>query len=909
MRGGRFLVFHNDNPLNNALVGALREVADQVVVVAGAPQFAQLGEGAFMVRLGHADDLRQMLEALEGKVDHVLYLLDSGDVDRIASFDGYVAVAEALAEAELADALPLTAVTQGAVQIAGEPIAAMKAMLVGACEVLRSELGQLRCRVIDAYEADHEAVLADVVAETDDAVVAYRGGRRFVRDFLPTKVGDSLAMPRIRDGGTYLITGGLGGLGLHLAEALASRKPNLVLVGRSAPSNDKRAKIEAIEARGARVMVAQADVADREALARVVAAARDAYGGIHGVFHTAGVLREALVQLRQPADTEAVLAAKVTGTQLLDELLGDVEFWVLYSSISAFAGLPGQVDYAAANAFLDAFAHAKVAEGIDAVAINWTAWQQIGMAAGLAIGAPVEHPLLGRRFAKTDTGATYEVELSVDEHWVLRDHRLRAGQCLMPGAGYLEMARAALCDVFEGSTAIELSDVYFMLPCFVADDTVRRLRVTVEGSDFVIASADEHCRGEIRPIEGLPDKVLDIAALIERCPERTDFDGVMPHPTLAFGPHWSCLRTRYIGEREAVAHIVLPAEYTEDRSHYGLHPAMLDLATAGAQQLIPDYDPKSDFLVPFGYGKLRAQAELPKEIYSHIRHNENPAGEHAHDVAVFDVTVTDEAGRVVAEVEGFTMKRIPSMDHVLALQEEQAGSEGAVSMAAMLEHALSLGITPSDGARALDVILERNSAPQLAVATRSLPALVAELTKRPEPKDKGPSVDDDPALGTVSELLLTHPAIDEAVVRAYAMRDGGRRLVAHVVFASRQRATASELRKFVRKALGDELVPQTMVDYDELPPTRAELLDPLAPVDNYVAPRDETEKTIARIWQDVLGIDRVGIYDNFFDAGGHSLLSIRAITKIAKETGVKLNQAVMVLQTLEQVAQAVAERA
>jgi hypothetical protein len=139
-------------------------------------------------------------------------------------------------------------------------------------------------------------------------------------------------------------------------------------------------------------------------------------------------------------------------------------------------------------------------------------------------------------------------------------------------------------------------------------------------------------------------------------------------------------------------------------------------------------------------------------------------------------------------------------------------------------------------------------------------------------------------------------------------RPGERRVVAYLVYDPAEHATVTELRRFVKAKVELDFVPRAFVELDELPRKAngdvdfAVLPDPFGPGDDHVAPRSDTEKMIADIWQDVLGVKRVGVYDNFFDVGGHSLLSIRVITKVKKQTGVQLNQAIMVLQTLEQVA-------
>jgi acyl carrier protein len=126
--------------------------------------------------------------------------------------------------------------------------------------------------------------------------------------------------------------------------------------------------------------------------------------------------------------------------------------------------------------------------------------------------------------------------------------------------------------------------------------------------------------------------------------------------------------------------------------------------------------------------------------------------------------------------------------------------------------------------------------------------------------------------------------------------------------------TQGELRRYAREQLVEELVPQQWVELDEFAVDahgaidRKILLDPLAPRDNYLAPRTTVEKGLARIWHDALGVERVGLGDNFFDLGGHSLLSTRVIVQIYKKFGVRLDQATMVLHTLEQVSRAISEQ-
>ena len=135
-----------------------------------------------------------------------------------------------------------------------------------------------------------------------------------------------------------------------------------------------------------------------------------------------------------------------------------------------------------------------------------------------------------------------------------------------------------------------------------------------------------------------------------------------------------------------------------------------------------------------------------------------------------------------------------------------------------------------------------------------------------------------------------------------------RRLIAYYLSDDWAPITVSELRKYARENLDADSMPQQFIELEEFPVDesgeidRTQLLDPFAPRDNYIAPETVTQKKLAKIWQSVVGVNRVSLNENFFDIGGHSLLSIRVIVKVKKDFGVRLDQAIMVLSNLEQMA-------
>ncbi|MBV9493032.1 MAG: SDR family NAD(P)-dependent oxidoreductase [Acidobacteria bacterium] len=211
--------------------------------------------------------------------------------------------------------------------------------------------------------------------------VRYRDGQRSVRTLVP-QTGMQGDLP-LRRHGVYLLTGGMGGLGLIFAEHLAkSQQARLVLTGRTAPNEAQLAKIERLTALGAEVFVVQADVTVREDAERVVTAAKERFGAIHGVIHAAGVTRDAFLLRKTREEIDAVLAPKVFGTINLDAAASGemLDFFALFSSIAGVIGNVGQSDYAFGNRFLDAFAEhrAKVRSG-RTVSIDWPLWEEGGM--------------------------------------------------------------------------------------------------------------------------------------------------------------------------------------------------------------------------------------------------------------------------------------------------------------------------------------------------------------------------------------------------------------------------------------------------------------------------------------------------------------------------------------------------
>ncbi|HEX9414892.1 MAG TPA: SDR family NAD(P)-dependent oxidoreductase, partial [Ktedonobacterales bacterium] len=183
---------------------------------------------------------------------------------------------------------------------------------------------------------------------------------------------------------TYLITGGLGGLGLTVAQWMVDEGARaVVLTGRSAASPAAQGAIERMRQIGARVVVANADVAREQDVRRLLAMIAESLPPLRGIIHAAGVLDDGIALQLDLQRLKTVMAPKVQGAWNLHTLTAHLplEFFILFSSAASLLGSPGQANYAAANAFLDALAHHRRAHGLPALAINWGPWAEVGLAA------------------------------------------------------------------------------------------------------------------------------------------------------------------------------------------------------------------------------------------------------------------------------------------------------------------------------------------------------------------------------------------------------------------------------------------------------------------------------------------------------------------------------------------------
>lgn len=279
----------------------------------------------------------------------------------------------------------------------------------GMAKTVHLEHSKLHVRVIEIQS------LEDLTYELDKNEIEVHYDERhirFVKEYKElTPVSDSLKTP-LRQRGIYLITGGAGGLGLIFAKYLAEQyEATLILVGRSELNTQKRMTISAIESLGVEVIYKKVDITNQEEVEVLYKEIKLRFGTINGVIHSAGVVRDSFILKKTRAQSQEVLAPKITGTKNLDWVLRNepLDFFVLFSSMTSILGNVGQYDYAFANGFLNEFAsfrnqlcHQGKRFG-QTLAINWPLWAEGGMDVDSASKIWLENTL-GIQLLKTDLG-------------------------------------------------------------------------------------------------------------------------------------------------------------------------------------------------------------------------------------------------------------------------------------------------------------------------------------------------------------------------------------------------------------------------------------------------------------------------------------------------------------------------
>jgi acyl transferase domain-containing protein len=406
-----WLLFIDDGPLGDALVKLLRESRYSPILVRPGDCYSQYNGTEYVINPSvpaqYEELLRGLLAAKQG-FNRILHLWTVKPQTRVleSGFHSLLLLARAIGRVAPAMSVRMAVFSAGAYRVSPEDMVYPElATILGATTVIPQEYPNIGCKTVDLDAAAFGQVDC-MVAELDFfdyPRVAYRGTRRFGLKYEPIQIQSTQApLRRLRENGVYLITGGLGGIGLVIARCLVEQaKAKLVLVGRSKfperahwddwlkqqGADDQTSSIilalRELERLGGEVSVMSADVASHEGMQEVFTETLKKFGTLNGIIHAAGIPGGRLIEFTTELTGKKVLCAKVEGTRVLEKLLEatPVDFLVLFSSLASIQGGVGQADYCAANAFLDAYAWSRT--GVQSpftVSINWPTWREVGMA-------------------------------------------------------------------------------------------------------------------------------------------------------------------------------------------------------------------------------------------------------------------------------------------------------------------------------------------------------------------------------------------------------------------------------------------------------------------------------------------------------------------------------------------------
>ncbi len=419
---GDWLAFVGPGPVSAAVLEVL--AGRRVASVKAGSEYSRDAAGVYTIEPANRDHYDRLVRDLADDgydPDTVMHLWNAtsgteSPTPADAGFFSLLFLGQAFADAGGSKQRRIVVVSEGLHRLMGaEPTVPEKALSLAAVKVIPKELPFLWMRSVDLPSnasprrlRDYAAnVVLEPLMEKGNRITAYRGSTRWEQAYRSQLLNELRQALPLRTNGVYLITGGLGGLGLVLARHFAEQaQARLVLTTRSPfppraewaqwtathetldPTALKIRELLAIEATGAQVQVAVADVADEPAMQAVVQEARRCFGPINGAIHAAGIPGGGTIELMTREAVEAVLAPKVHGTRVLERLLAadHPDFLILCSSIDAIVGRIGSIDYCAANLFLDAYATSShQLPGTQVVSIAWDAWREAGMARNVVV--------------------------------------------------------------------------------------------------------------------------------------------------------------------------------------------------------------------------------------------------------------------------------------------------------------------------------------------------------------------------------------------------------------------------------------------------------------------------------------------------------------------------------------------
>jgi amino acid adenylation domain-containing protein len=425
---GYNLLFPGTCDLNTGILNKFEQNSEKTIEISIGSRYEEISELSYTIRPEVEEDYEKLFSKLVDanqipkRIIHMWTVSDkkhrSLSIERTREiqnigFYSLLNIARAIGNLMPYNRIEIFVITNNMQDVNGmEEIVPEKSTILGAVHVIPQEYNNISCCSIDIDlpgddKLKRDTLLNDLYDEfthkSPGNIIAYRGTHRWIHVLEPAKLSRLHEIPLVlKPNGIYLITGGLGGMGLVLAEFLSKAvKPKLILTGRSdlpekkewshwleqhEPEDITSKKIKmlkTIEENGSEIFYLKVDVSKQMEMREKIKEVEENVGEINGIIHAAGIADNAgIIHRRDRKENEKIFLPKLTGTLVLNNILEErnLDFFVLCSSINSLCGDFGQVGFSAANAFLDAFArYKKKNNNILAIGINWDLWLKVGM--------------------------------------------------------------------------------------------------------------------------------------------------------------------------------------------------------------------------------------------------------------------------------------------------------------------------------------------------------------------------------------------------------------------------------------------------------------------------------------------------------------------------------------------------
>ncbi|WP_299491653.1 type I polyketide synthase [uncultured Shewanella sp.] len=869
-----WLVFAQEDGLSDSIKAELMARSEPIIWVTKGETFKQVeGENHFIIDPSNVEDYRSLFKAIKAHEltpNRVLHLwnvqVQEQDLQpltqasiaasrraivaqEINGFYSPLYLQQMLIEANLLDNLQLVLVSNNTYSVAGETVYSPEnALLMGPARVFYHEYSEIQCHQVDidwvnmGQEQDiAQQLIVEALIPSDGQIIAYRGKLRFEEDYQGVYL-DQLpqSMPRsVREDGVYLITGGVGGLGLLMADYLSTvSNCTLLLTYRSElpernewqhwivthaiddPISVKLASILRLEARGNTVHLLQANICDFDEMQAALAPFKQ----IHGVFHTAGIAGGGIIPLKQKEDCAKTLDPKVKGTLILDELLIDhsLDFFMLFSSITAVLGDEARLDYCSGNAFMDAYAaYRNQRTSGNTTSINWGQWGDVGMAVnwtkqvdsnnaamGVKSGFEVQEGQLLTLVNKQRGNEEYCVNLSVNQDWVIDEHKLK-GQPTLVGTTILAMLHELLAD-FKSTELLQVGNLMLTSPVIFEHAWPKRMSLfvseTEKGYHYSLRSRgllalewQEHAFGTIHRSTTPVDIHQEALANVQQRCQTPVVEVALSQSVrmddgrfLYLSDRWNNHGKISEGEGEWIIQKQLADVFSDDLQRYSYHPAMVDSTAIACLSRLSEHN-----FLPISYGKITFIAPLEMDCFVHVSLKHPFKQDDA--TVMMNITFYSSSGEVLLVLENYTLIKVSAENPVASTHED----DGKINVPNV--ELSDKDILYYEGVSSVQRLMQNIELEQVVVATSDLGQLIRE---------------------TVPEKTIT-----EFDTAPSANEEGHSR-------------------------------PELSVDY--------------------VEPSSDIEREIVKVWQSILGIVGIGVKDNFTELGGNSLLAVQVISAVSE---------------------------